>query len=347
MNEINIQRRPKVPEDLKSIVKPEELVDIVEMTPLTLQDRRTYNLLLGNAWNKIFDDSKHIISRHELTKHIDSNNQDIEGSLRRLMSSIVVVKIRNNKNGKPSTRQLPLLGSNEIEDRGPIEYSFPPELIDIVKKTKIFARLHTEVMFALSSKYSLTLYEWLQKRINLKYIDYETVSIEDIRGILGVPEGKLATYGNLNKYAIKPAAEEVSFLTEIEIITEPIKTGRAVTHIKISWKKKSDVGAQIAAVEELERSKIGRKARMQKRVENAEVSPEFSQITNSSLSLPTILVDNALVEKGKKIALQAGTGWDIYGIKREFQEYAIKKGMPKNIESAFIGFVKNKVKTAP
>ncbi len=347
MNDTNIQRRPKVPEDLKSIVKPEELVDIVEMTPLTLQDRRTYNLLLGNAWNDILNKSKHTIARHELTKHIDSNNQDIESSLRRLMSSIVVVKIRNNKNGKPSTRQLPLLGSNEIEDRGPIEYRFPPELIDIVKKTQIFARLHTEVMFALSSKYSLTLYEWLQKRVNLKYIDYETVPLDDVRGLLGVATGKLTTYGNLNKYAIKPAVEEVSFLTEYDITTEPIKTGRAVTHLKISWQKKQDVGAQIAAVEELERSKIGRKARMQKRVETAELSPEFSQITNSSSSLPTIFIDNTLVEKGKEIALQAGTGWDIYAIKREFQDFAKKKGMPNNIESAFIGFVKNKVKIAP
>lgn len=347
MNEINTQQRPKVPEDLKSIVKPEELVDIVEMTPLTLQDRRTYNLLLGNAWNNILTKSKHIIARQELTKHIDSNNQDIEGSLRRLMSSIVIIKIRNNKNGKPSTRQLPLLGANEIEDRGPIEYSFPPELIDIVKKTQIFARLHTEVMFALSSKYSLTLYEWLQKRVNLKYIDYETVSLKDLRGILGVPEGKLSSYGNLNKYAIKPAVEEVSFLTEYDITTDPIKTSRAVTHVKISWHRKQDVGAQISAVEELQRSKVGRQARMQKRVESAEVSSDLSQITNSSSSLPTFFIDNELVEKGKEITLQAGTGWDIYAIKREFQEYAKKKGLPNNIEGAFLGFVKKKVKQAP
>ena len=38
-----------------SIVKPGELVDIVEMTPLTLTDRRIYNLLLANAWEKIAD----------------------------------------------------------------------------------------------------------------------------------------------------------------------------------------------------------------------------------------------------------------------------------------------------
>ena len=30
-----------------SLIKPGELVDVVEMTPLTLVDRRTYNLLLA------------------------------------------------------------------------------------------------------------------------------------------------------------------------------------------------------------------------------------------------------------------------------------------------------------
>jgi hypothetical protein len=342
MNKNAIQRRPKVPDDLTSLVKPEELVDIVEMTPLTLQDRRTYNLLLGNAWNDIFDRTKHTISRQSLTKHVDSHNQDIEGSLRRLMSSIVIIKIRNNKNGKPSTRQLPLLGSNEIEERGPIEYTFPTELIDIVKKTQIFARLHTEVMFALSSKYSLTLYEWLQKRVNLKFVHYEIISLKEMRAILGVPDGKLSTYGNFNKYAIKPATEEVSFLTDFEVIAEPIKTGRAVTDIKISWNRKHDVGAQIAAVEELERSKVGRKARMEGRGESNPAST-LSQITNSS----DIPLTSALMEQGKAMALKAGTGWDIYAIEREFQDYAKKKGKPDRPEGAFIKFVEGKIKQRP
>src|SRR3546814_1641552 len=35
------------------IVKPGELVDIVELSPLTLADRRIYNLLITNAWERI------------------------------------------------------------------------------------------------------------------------------------------------------------------------------------------------------------------------------------------------------------------------------------------------------
>src|SRR6266478_10119175 len=184
-------RFPKVPDDLSSIVKPEELVDIVEMSPLTLQDRRIYNLLIGNAWNSIFAQKEHVISRQELTKYVESNNQDIEASLRRLMSAIVVIKIRSNRNGKPTTRQMQLLAENDIEDRGPITYKFPDALVKIIKDTQIFARLHTKVMFQLSSKYSLALYEFLQKRKNLQFIDCEVLTVEETHGLLGVGENKL------------------------------------------------------------------------------------------------------------------------------------------------------------
>lgn len=347
MTNTKILTRPKVPENLASIVKPEELVDIVEMSPLTLTDRRIYNLLLANAWNTILERSTHVIDRQELTKYVDSNNQDIADTLQRLMGAIVVIKIRNNKNGKPATRQMSLLGDNEIEERGPITYNFPPALINIVKTTKIFARLHTEVMFALSSKYSLSLYECIQKRKNLSYVTHEIFPIEEFRGLLGVPEGKLSTFGNLNKYAIKPAVKEVSFLSDCTVTAEPIKTGRAVTHIKISWERKEDVGAQIAAVEELERSSIGRKERMEGTAESIANVASLSQKTNSSVKKLAHRLTSELIEQGRSIALEAGTGWDIYAIQNEFLAYVAKKGQPDNYEGAWFGFVKKKVHNAP
>ena len=330
---------PKVPSDLSSIVKPEELVDIVEMSPLTLQDRRIYNLLIGNAWNRIMSDKEHVISRNELTRYVDSHNQDIEGSLRRLMAAIVVIRIRNNKNGNPATRQMQLLAENDIEDRGPITYKFPDALIKIIKDTQIFARLHTEVMFQLSSKYSLSLYEFLQKRKNMDFVRSETLTVDEVRGILGVGTNKLKSFGHLNDKAIKPALEEVSFLTEYDITAEPLRTGRSVTHIRFSWNKKTDIGAQIAAVEELERSKIGRRSRQLQTVEMVET------ITYSQKS--DFRVSSILLEKAREIALHANTGWDIYTSESEFYQYIGAKGMPNNPEGAFIGFVKKKVQKAP
>ena len=350
---------PTVPEDLSSIVKPEELVDIVEMTPLTLQDRRIYNLFIGNAWNNITSEKKHTISRQELTKYVDSNNQDIRASLRRLMAAIVVIKIRNNRNGQPSTRQIQLLGSNETEDHGgSIEYSFPDDLIKIIRDTQIFARLHTKVMFELSSKYSLALYEFLQKRKNLQYISNETLTLEETRAIFGVGKNKLKSFGHFNDKALKPALKEVSFLTEFEINAEPLRTGRAVTHIKFSWHKKTDIGAQIAAVEELERSKTGRKTRMEGEVEDlftitssqkGDSSPAASAHISSFLpkleeSGSKLLVSASGIEGAREVIRKSGQRLDVYALEQEFLEHARKTGYePGNVDGAFINFVKKKV----
>lgn len=341
----NIAHFPKVSKTLDSIIKPEELIDIVEMSPLTLQDRRIYNLLIGNAWNTIFDRQQHEISRSELTRYIDSNNQDIPASLRRLMSAIVIIKIRHNANGRPSTRQMQLLGTNDIEDRGPIQYSFPPELVKIIKNTQIFARLHTRVMFELSSKYSLALYEFLQRRKNLKHVHYETLSLEEVRGLFGVAPGRLKAFGHLNDKAIRPAAQEVSFLTDFEIIAEPIRTGRSVTHVKFTWSKKTDVGAQIAAVEELERSKVGRQARMTGEARGPDEITASQKGDNSPLLRTRLrLVE---IEDAKAIVRAAGTGWDVHEIAKQFHDYVDRTGPPRDLGRAWIGFVKKKVKVAP
>jgi plasmid replication initiation protein len=359
MNELNSKIAfPAVPDDLSSIVKPEELIDIIEMTPLTLQDRRIYNLLIGNAWNEITQKKRHSISRSELTKYIESNNQDIKASFRRLMSAIVVIKIRNNSNGNPATRQIQLLGANETEDHGGyIEYSFPDDLVKIIKDTQIFARLHTKVMFELSSKYSLALYEFLQKRKNLQFVNSETLTVEDTRALMGVGKHKLKSFGHLNDKALKPAIKEVSFLTEFEIKAEPIRTGRGISHIKFSWEKKTDIGAQIAAVEELQRPKIGRQERMEGKVENVlTITPsqksdsliESGHISNFLPKLdfvaPKFSISGTAIETAKKAILESGRRLDVYQLEQDFKEYAEKTGFkPDNVDGAFVNFVRKKL----
>jgi plasmid replication initiation protein len=356
---------PRVPDNLASIVKPEELVDIVEMSPLTLNDRRIFNILLGHAWNDMMEQDKHKISRKALAGYVDSNNQDIAASLRRLMSAIVQIRIPKNQNGKESIRQIALLGSNEIELQGTtIFYSFPPELKKIVANTKVFARIHTDVMFQLSSKYSLALYEFLQRRKNLQHINHEILSIDEVRGWFGIAPNKLKMFGHLNDKAIKPAVKEVSFLSEFEITAEPVKEGRGITHVKFTWTKKTDIGKQIAAVEELERHKAGRKARMDDAVESivdAEKErklDEFSSLKGFNsighfakafvTGKPVIRIPSSALEEAKKMCIWACTGWDIYAIEQEFIAYTEKKGEPiHNVGKAFVGFVAGKIKKPP
>jgi hypothetical protein len=52
------------------------------------------------------------------------------------------------------------------------------------------------------------------------------------------------------------------------------------------------------------------------------------------------------IERARKIIADAGTGWDFNAIVQQFAEHMEKNGNPKNINGAFIGFVKKKVKNS-
>jgi hypothetical protein len=44
-----------------SLVKPGELIDVVELTPLKLHDKRLFNEMLANAWGQIGEKKEHRI----------------------------------------------------------------------------------------------------------------------------------------------------------------------------------------------------------------------------------------------------------------------------------------------
>ena len=72
----------------RSMIKPAELVDVVELTPLKLIDRRCFNILLANAWDKIGADQEHSIKKSDLLVNTKATDQ-IDHSIGRLMGSRV------------------------------------------------------------------------------------------------------------------------------------------------------------------------------------------------------------------------------------------------------------------
>lgn len=164
-----------------------------------------------------------------------------------------------------STDRVQLLGWNNLSDpkrpRGNLKYSIPPELALLLKDSTVFAKLELEVLRAFTSKYALALYEAVARRVRLRHIFTERFSMDDFRDLLGVEPDKLTTYGNLNEYAVKPALTEVNALSDFTVTIIPEKTGRRVTGVLVDWGAKGIAGRK-AAYAELQRPRIGRKARI-------------------------------------------------------------------------------------
>ncbi|HRO15821.1 MAG TPA: replication initiation protein, partial [Paracoccus sp. (in: a-proteobacteria)] len=321
-----------------SLVKPGELVDLVEVTPLTLNDRRIYNQLLENAWDAIDKPVTHLIAKSMLRGSHNSNDR-IGDSLERLMSAIVKVAVV--RDGEPAIERVQLLGGNleSVRADGMLEYEIPARLRRIIGNSQVFARLQREVMFALSSKYALTLYEMVQKRGNLRWKASERFTLESLRGIMGVPRGKLTSWSNLKLRAIDPAVAEVNALSGFMVEIEPIKTGRAVTHVELRWWRK-DGDATGAADRALQFSRIGRKARAEGQVETIVAAGQ------SAPSAPQLRARPAWLE-ARGPALQTATyetarlrhpGYDIYFVEGEWRNWAAGKEAPQDPDRAFLAF---------
>jgi hypothetical protein len=250
-----------------SLIKPAELVDVVELTPLTLTDRRSYNLLIGHAWDRIDEDVEHAIPKSVLRGSHESNDR-LGPTIRRLMAAQVEVRIV--RDGRRYLRRIQMLGvvdrpEDEDED-GNVYYRFPAELREIIQRSDIFARLQTEVMFCFTSKYALALYEMIQKRGHLKYKNTEDFSVDEIRGLLGVPPGRLTEYADLRRKALIPAVEEANAFSPFMVQLDAIRHGRKVSKLRLIWFPKDEQGLK-ATYCEVQRHKTGRSARLAGTVE--------------------------------------------------------------------------------
>jgi Initiator Replication protein len=247
------------------MVKPGELIDIKEISPLTLTDRRIYNLLIANAWDRITEPVEHVIDKSDL-RGTHNGNERIEDSIRRLMSAIAEVKII--RDGKVAIKRVQLLGGNieQEDERGRLYYTFPKQLIEIVKESEVFGRLKTQIMYCFKSKYALALYEIVQKRVGLKFKQAENFAVDEMRALLGVPKDKLTRFPDLNKYALQPALREVNALSEHHVTIGMIKKGKRVDQLMLMWLEKTPE-EKCGVFREIERCSVGRSARIRSAVE--------------------------------------------------------------------------------
>lgn len=265
---------PFDPSNYGEIVKPGELVDIVELSPLTLADRRIYNLLIANAWERISEPIIHRISK-TLLKGTHQGSERVETSLLRLMGTIAIVTIR--KGGKSYKRRVQLLGPSDesLEKDGFLYYRIPEELIEILRNSEVYARLKTQVMYCFESKYALCLYEMIERRIGLNYKQSEEFSIEELRGLLNVPKGKLDRFADLNKYCLKVAKAEINKLCPFYVDFKAIKNGRRVERVALYWFPKTQNGKRDAQ-SLIDQHSVVRRARLRGALPESPVLVDFS-----------------------------------------------------------------------
>jgi hypothetical protein len=329
-------RTVEVEPDEFSLIKPGELVDVIEVSPLTLQDRRIYNLLILNAWESITEPKEHCIHKRELRGSHNVNFR-VGQSIERLMGAIARVQIV--RDGKTYIRRVQLLAPTDesTDNDGLLYYSFHAGLRTIIKQSSQFARLQKDVMFAFSSKYALALYEMVQKRGNLKHKWSDEFTLDRFRSLLGVEPGKHSEFKSLKQRVISPALVEVNGLGEFGCKVEPVYKGRKVVSLRLSWWAKT-LDEKKATFRELRGSRVGRRARLLGTVETIAPGPE------RPVALPA-RGHSGLTEAQFGSLRAKFPGIDIDEMEKQFVAWNAEKGVtPDNYTSALFGFIRNKLK---
>ncbi|WP_298987408.1 replication initiation protein [uncultured Roseibium sp.] len=247
--------------DHGEMIKPTETIDIIGVESLTLQDRRVWNALIANAFSPALAEAGRDfkIDLAEL-RASHNGNERIEESIERLMKTIARCRLPDG-----SVTRFQLLGGNNMADdvrpRGELTYSFDKRLAEVLGDSRTFGKLELKVMAAFSSKYALALYEHVSRRVNLKTKWMEEYSLEDFRAILGVSSNQYKAFGNLKQRVIVPALVEVNHWAHFRVDFSVKKRGQRVTGVMLSWFWKDREG-RAKAQEELNKPKVGRKARM-------------------------------------------------------------------------------------
>jgi len=214
---------------------------------------------------------------------------------------------------------------HEVSDDILVSWYFARTFRRMAEESNHWAILDRQTVFHLGSKYSVLLFQHVASLAGLEFVREKTFTIPELRALLGVPEGKLDRFADLNRRAILPAVEEINQLSRLTLTARPNKIGRTVASVTIGWQEKDDPRE---AKRELAASKVGRKAR---RDGTSETVPIAFPATGGIAYSPRWL----------NIKKAAGCNADNQKIAADFRRFLSDRGIARdagNIEKMFADF---------
>lgn len=340
------------------VSKPGELVESeFETGSLSAAARKAFALMLRKAGGDAAEDRVFTITKKELRRS-HKGNERIQSVMDELIRVIVRIKTTSSK-GRPATLSQSLLSRcvEEVAEDGLsiVEFELSDALRTILRGSDYYARVNLGVTLSLQSRYALTLYDLGCLVINRQNRSVK-MSIADLRRRLGVPEGSFKNYAEFRRDVLNKSKAEIDQLADFTVEWTEIRgsgRGNPVKEVVLNFiPKVSD--EQEAAARELDRPRIGRKARREGAVEEIVSPPLPSPKTalSAALSEEPLFPSESLHFCGDQriltIVSDYGGGWDKNIIAENYRRFMggkLQSLRGERMYKSFEGYCKSYLRT--
>ena len=275
-------------DEAKTVLPTEVARGVYIENPPGAEALKLMHLLIGKAGGRMAEDVRHELRLADI-KQIDGMRNHTRATLRKLFIELAGAVIVFDD----TETQCEMIGGfldrakldyrHKISDDLLVSWWFGGAFREMAEKSCHWAILDRQTVFALSSKYSILLFQHVASLVNLDHIASQTFTVAELRAVLGVQDGKLDRFSNLNQRVLQPAIAEINQTSRLTLTATPHKIGRTIASVTIGWEEKPQE-AKLEAKRELDRPKVGRAARRDGRTET--LAPPFPATGGLSRSIP-------------------------------------------------------------
>lgn len=275
--------------DADAIVAAGELVDMrfAAGNVLSLRAAKLLCLLVQEAGIAVADQVQHRVPFSVLNETFHKSREELVEAIAELHSTTISVRL-TSRQGRAYTKSGPILSDVEREaddlSDAEVRFEFSPVLRRVIADSTHWTAVSRRAVLAFESKYALRLYLYLSLRARLRK-SAEELDLDALRDLLGLSGGTLSRWQDMRRFALDPALAEINHLAGFHAAYGPLKRGRRIVGVMLTWSLK-ERAELVEAQRELDRSRVGRTARREELVET--IAEARRRIAESLANAPPI-----------------------------------------------------------
>jgi len=306
-----------------------------------LQALKLMHLMIATAGGRMADEVGHEIRLSDI-RRVDGLNRHTRATLTPLFEELRAAVMTCDDPTEKKVAIGGLLDDAVIDYREEgagellVTFYFARRFRLMASASQHWAIIDRQAVYHLGSKYAVLLFQHVASLIGLRHVTSKTFSVAELRGVLGVPEGKVERFANLNRDALAPAIAEINRaaragLSRFELSVEVEKRGRTVERVKIAWHVKAPAGEKGA----------GKPSKGASKAAALSVVPDAVTTAKPASAAPVAFPATgsiAYCDHWLAIKRAAGCNMDNAQIATQFRAFCRDKGLPldgRQIEKVF------------